>query len=109
MAVKDALEDCAEMATVAGIVTDALLLDKLTVTPPVGAAALKATVQMSVPDPAMEALAQVRELKVAVGLVAAAPVPLSPITSGPLPWALLETANCPVAAPGVAGAKLKFT
>ncbi len=49
-----------EMATLAGTVTAPLLLDRLIVIPPVGAAALNVKVQGSVPAPNIEEFAQLR-------------------------------------------------
>ena len=80
-----ALAAPAVTVTVAGTVTAELLLDRLTVSPPLGAAALSATVQVSVPAPVIVPLVQFNEDRVTVfAVVAAVPVPLSPITSVPL-------------------------
>jgi hypothetical protein len=48
------------MVTEAGTVTAAELLDSVTARPPVEAAELSVTMQLSVPPPVIEALAQVR-------------------------------------------------
>ena len=48
--------------TKAGTVTEALLLERFTVSPPLGAAPFSVTVQASVPDPAIDELAQVSAL-----------------------------------------------
>src|SRR5271170_2224697 len=48
--------------TVAGTVTAALLLARLTLRPPLAAAAVNVTVQLSLPDPVMDALLQVSPL-----------------------------------------------
>jgi hypothetical protein len=50
----------AATVTEAGTVTTEELLDRLTNWPPVGAAAFSAMVQLSVPEPVLEALAQAR-------------------------------------------------
>ena len=59
--------------TVLGTVTAELLLDRLTLSPPLGAAAVSVKVHASVPDPVMAPLLQYSALS-AVG--AAVPVPL---------------------------------
>jgi hypothetical protein len=58
VAVTVALVALAGTVSVAGSATIALLLDRLTLSPPLGAAALKVTVQESVPGPVMDALLQ---------------------------------------------------
>jgi hypothetical protein len=72
VAVNPALVAPAATVTVAGRVTAALLLARLTLSPPVGAADVSATVQRSVPDPVSEALLHETVLKAVV----AVPVPL---------------------------------
>jgi hypothetical protein len=67
--------------TVAGTVTAALLLVSPTLKPPLPAAALSVTVQLSLPEPVIDALLQVSPLKVPA---AAAPVPVKLITAVPL-------------------------
>jgi hypothetical protein len=47
----------------AGTVTAVLLLERLTVSPPLGAAALSVTVQASLTDPVMDVLLQENALK----------------------------------------------
>jgi hypothetical protein len=59
--------------TEAGTVTDELLLERLTLTPPLGAAPLSVTVQVSVPDPVNDEPLQARAFN--VGTVAV-PVPV---------------------------------
>lgn len=66
------------IVTVAGTVTAALLLDRLTLKPSLGAAALSATVHVSVPAPVMDSLLQESELSVAA-VTAVTPVPFSAI------------------------------
>jgi hypothetical protein len=66
--VKLALIAFAGTATEAGTVTDASLLDRLTVSPPLGAAALRVTVQASVPAPVIAPLVQVNALSATTGL-----------------------------------------
>jgi hypothetical protein len=58
VAVNPALVALAGTITVAGTVTAALLLDRLTFIPFFGAAARSVTVQASVPEPVMDALLQ---------------------------------------------------
>jgi hypothetical protein len=57
VAVKVALLEPAATVTVAGTFTAVLLLDRLTLAPPVPAAALRLTVQASVPAPVKDELA----------------------------------------------------
>ncbi len=76
VAVNAALVAFAGTVTVAGTDTAALLLDKFTVRPPLGAAALSVTVQASVPDPVMDVLPQESALSAAATDV---PVPLRAI------------------------------
>jgi hypothetical protein len=100
--VNPALVAPAATVTVAGRVTAALLLARLTLRPPVGAAPVKVTVQTSLPDPVNEAFVQETVLKVA----AATPVPLRLIAAVPLVEEVLVTVNLPVAAPAVVGSNL---
>jgi hypothetical protein len=88
--------------TVAGSVTAGLLLERLTFSPPLPAATLRNTVQESVPDPVIEALAQENALSVPG---AAVPVPLS-ITATGLVEELLVKVSAPVTAPVAEGSKL---
>jgi hypothetical protein len=104
VAVNAALVALAATVTVAGTVTAALLLERLTLSPPLGAAALNVTVQASVPDPVMDALPQERALNAVEEDV---PVPLNPIVAVGLVAELLTMVNLPVAAPAVVG--LNFT
>lgn len=92
--------------TLAGTVTAALLLLRLTLTPPVGAALPRVTVQESVPAPVMDALEQFNVFIVGVGTV---PVPVRATTAAPPSAALLVTLSCPAAAPAVAGLNLIVT
>jgi hypothetical protein len=103
LAVKLALVAPAGTATDAGTVTAELLLAKPTVSPPLAAAAFRVTAQRSVPAPVTDRLAQLKELRLVE--LAAAPVPLSPISSVPLTLELLVIVNWPVAAPVAAGEK----
>ena len=70
VAVKLAVVEPAATVTEAGTVTVELLLARLTVNPPVAAAAFRVTVQLSVPDPVNEPLVQLSALSTAT------PVPL---------------------------------
>ena len=81
VAVNPALVALAGTTTAAGTVTAVLLLLSPTLTPPLPAAELRVTVQLSVPAPVSEALLQDTELNVPG---TTAPVPLSPITAVPL-------------------------
>ena len=78
MAVNPTLAAFAGTVTVLGIVIAELLLDRFTLSPPLGAAAVSVTVHASVPDPVMVPLLQYSALS-AVG--AAVPVPLRVITA----------------------------
>jgi len=71
VAVKVAVVDPAATVTEAGTVTVELLLARLTVNPPVAAAAFRVTVQLSVPDPVNEPLVQLNEDSFVVGTAAA--------------------------------------
>ena len=69
----------AATVTETGKETAASVLERLTLRPPLGAAALRVTVQESVPDPVIDAWLQVSALGVvdAVAEVFLPPVPLS--------------------------------
>jgi hypothetical protein len=86
VAVNPALVALAGTTTVAGTVTAALLLVKDTLKPPLPAAPLSVTVQVSLPAPVIDALLQDSALKVAATAV---PVPVRPITAVPLVEELL--------------------
>jgi hypothetical protein len=84
VAVNPALVELAGTVTVAGRVTAVLLLERLTTSPPLGAAAFNVILQASVPDPVIDALLQERPLRVAmlpVPVPLSVPVPLRPITT----------------------------
>jgi hypothetical protein len=84
VAVNPALVALAGTVTVAGTVTDELLLDRLTLKPPLGAAEVSVTVQASVPAPVIEALLQDRAFNDA-GVLVVVPVPVKLITAvGPV-------------------------
>ena len=85
---------------VGGTVTEELLLDSLTVVPPLGAGAVSVIVQASVPDPVTVTLLH-ESAPSAAGT--AVPVPLSGITVVGLVEELLVIVSCPVAAPAVGG------
>jgi hypothetical protein len=95
--------ELAGTVTVAGRVTAASLLERLTLSPPLPAAALRVTVQASVPAPVIEPLVQERALSVPC---AAVPVPPRLITANGLAVELLVRVIAPVAAPAVVGSKL---
>jgi hypothetical protein len=88
--VNPALVALAGTVTVAGTVTAVLLLDRLTLRPPLAAAAFSVTVQASLPAPVIDALPQDSALNAAA---AVAPVPLSPMANVPLVEALLVIVN----------------
>jgi hypothetical protein len=97
VAVKAALVAPAATVTEAGTVTALLPLDRVTLTPPLGAAVLRVTVQASVPEPVMDVLLQLRVLS------EARPVPLR-LTMVVLPAvALLVMVSVPEAAPAAVG------
>src|ERR1700683_5267412 len=79
LAVNPALAAPAGTVTEDGTVTALLLLARLTTRPPLPAAALRVTVQVSAADPIRALLLQLNELKFVV--LAAAPVPLRLITA----------------------------
>jgi len=88
----------ADTVTEAGTVTALLLLASVTACPPVGAAELSVTVQLSVPAPVMDELEQVRLLR-----VGPRPVPVRLTVAVALVEELLEMVRAPVAAPAVVG------
>ena len=104
VAVKNAFVLPAGTVTPAGTVRALLLLDRFTLSPPAGAAAVSVTVQLSVPAPAIVELLQNRPLSTPD---AASPVPLSATTAVPPVGAFDVTVSEPVAAPEFVG--LKFT
>jgi hypothetical protein len=81
VAVNPALLALAGTATVAGTVTDALLLARETLKPPLPAGPLSVTVQASLPAPVIDALLQESALNTPDTAV---PVPVSPMTAVPL-------------------------
>jgi hypothetical protein len=102
--VNPALVAFAGTITVLGSVADELLLDKLTVSPLVGAAAVSVTVHASVPAPVMTALLQESALNPAEPEPEpAVPVPLRATTGVALAEESVATVSCPVAVPAAAG------
>ena len=99
VAVNVALDALVGTVTVAGTVTAALLLERLTANPPVGAAAVNVTVHASDPDPVIDEVPQVSPLNAA--MIVPVPDKGSEVV-GPLAE-LLEMVNCPVAAPAEVG------
>jgi hypothetical protein len=97
VAVKLAVVEPAATVTEAGTVTVELLLARLTVKPPVAAAAFSVTVQLSVPDPVNEPLVQLSALSTGT------PVPLRPTTVEVPPEELLVRVSEPEMAPAVVG------
>jgi hypothetical protein len=102
VAEKAALVALAGMVTVAGRVTAALLLDRLTLSPPLPAAVLRVTVQASVPEPVIEPLEQESALNVPGAIV---PVPLRLIAADGFVEELLFRVRAPFAAPVAKGSK----
>ena len=88
----------AATVTEAGTVTEVLLLLRLTVKPPVGAAVFSETVQASEPAPVMEAFVQVSPVSTGT------PVPLRLMAAVPLVVELLAMVKVPLAAPAAVGA-----
>jgi hypothetical protein len=97
VAVKLAVVAPAATVTLAGTVTDVLLLARLTGNPPVVAAAFRVTVQLSVPAPVIDPFAQLNTLTTGT------PVPLKLITVDVPLEELLVNVRVPVAAPAVRG------
>jgi hypothetical protein len=97
VAVKLPVVDPAATVTEAGTVTVVLLLARLTANPPLAAAALNVTVQLSVPAPVNDPLVQLSPLNTG------APMPLKLITVEVPLDELLVRVSCPVAAPAVVG------
>ena len=96
--------ELAGTVTVAGRVTAGSLLESLTLSPPLPAAALRVTVQASAPAPLLiEPLVQERALSVTG---AAVPVPLRLITTDGLVVELLVRVTAPVSGPVEVGSKL---
>ena len=102
VAVNPALVAPAGTVTEPGTVTALLLLDKLTASPPVPAAAESVTVQASLADPVIELLAQLSALRTPA---AACPLPLR-LMVAVLGEALSVRDRAPVAVPADVGAKL---
>jgi hypothetical protein len=93
-AVKLALVALAGIVTDAGTVTALLLLERPTLTPPLGAALLSVIVQTSEPDPVIEALPQ--ESALSGGGAVVVPDPLRLTTAEGLVEELLEIVSNPV-------------
>lgn len=100
VAVKNALVAPAATITVAGTDSAELLLDRLTTSPPAGAAALSDTVQLSVPAPEMVSPLQKSALRTPA---AASPVPLRLITAVPFAGAFVVMVKDPLTAPDAGG------
>ena len=97
VAVKLAVVEPTATVTEAGTVTVELLLARLTVNPPVAAAAFSVTVQLSVPAPVIEPLVQLSALSTAT------PVPLRPTTVEVPLEELLVRVSEPEMAPATVG------
>jgi hypothetical protein len=105
VAEKATLVALAGTVTVAGRTTAALLLERLTLSPPLPAAVLRFTVHTSVPDPVIETLVQESALSVP-GAAVPVPVPLRLITPIGFVEELLVKARAPVTVPVAEGSKL---
>jgi hypothetical protein len=103
VAAKLALLAPAAMVTDAGTLTAALLLASVTVSPPLAAAALNVTVQLSAAAPVTALLAQLSALT--PGALTAAPVPLRLTVIVPSAGALLVIVSCPAVNPVTVGEK----
>ena len=101
LAVNPTLIALAGTVTEPGTITAELLLPRLTLIPLLGAAPLKVTVQVSVPDPVIDALAH--EIALSVAVLVAVPVPLRLINSVGFAEELLEIVSWPVAELAVFG------
>jgi hypothetical protein len=102
VAEKAALVALAGMVIVAGRVTAALLLCRLTLDPPLPAGALRVTVQASMPEPVIWPLEQESPLNAPGATV---PVPLRVITADGFVEELLVRVRAPVAPPVAKGSK----
>ena len=103
---KDALLAPAATVTEAGTVTAVLVDERLTLIPPLGAGALRDTVQASVAAPVMDPLAQANPFN--AGTEDAVPVPLR-MTAAEVPvelLLLLVMVNWPVTAPAAVGSNV---
>ena len=94
---KPTLAAPAGIVTEAGTLTAVLLLFRTTLVPPLGAAALRVTVQASVPAPVMDALVQ--ESALGTGI----PVPLRVTLAVGSVDEVLPMVTCPLAEPLTAG------
>jgi hypothetical protein len=83
VAVKVALEVPAATVTEAGVVTPALLLDRATLAPPAGAAALRVTVQLETPALVKEVGEQLTPLTLACACTVTAAVWPTPLAVAP--------------------------
>lgn len=107
LAVKLTAVDPSATVTEAGKLIAALSLVRPTANPPLVAAVLSSTVQMSLAGPVASASTQLNELNAGgLGVAAAVPVPLNPTTSVPFAVASLAIVSAPVAVPAAAGEKL---
>ena len=97
LAVNAALVAVAGTVTELGTVTALLLLERLTLTPPVGEEPDKLTVHASASDPVIDVLLQDTALTVGVTLVPA------PLRLTEAVGAVLKMVNCPVIAPAEVG------
>jgi len=97
VAVKLALVAPAATVTVAGTVTAELLLARFTAKPPVAAATLTVTVQLSVPAPVIEPFVQLSPVSTGTPVPLNATVVVVPVDE------LLVSVNDPLAAPATVG------
>lgn len=99
---KPALAAPAGIVTEAGTVTALLLLARLMMNPPVAAAAFNVTVQVSVPAPVSELLAQLRLVSKGTPVPVNATVEAAPVEE------LLSIVSVPVADPEAVGSNCTF-
>jgi len=89
--------------TDAGTITAALLLERLTASPLLSAAAFSVTVQISEPDPVIDPVAQVRPFTIGT------PIPVKLTLRAWLSDELLLSDNCPVVVPEAVGSNSTLT
>ncbi len=102
LAIKLALIAPAATVIELGTFTNELLLERVTTYPPLAAAAFNVAVQLSVPEPVIERLAQVSPLNTGT------PMPFTPMTVELPPAELLVSETCPLAVPAAVGSNPTF-
>ncbi len=109
VAVNSMLVELAGTVTEAGTITAPLLLERLTLSPPLGAELLNVTVHASVPDPVIDALLQDRALSVDTVEADASPLPCSFTLATTELDVRVMTLSCPVASVAAFGVKCILT